>query len=411
MSDGKKEERRTRRRTESSSEEQAKSRRKLDTLSNMGEYNFSRHFIREMRNNMWEYINMQVLKFILQKMGLPKKVKFVACAATDRTKALKEKNALHYENLDSEEEKYTRYRIDRDIPTGENLGGHYYYSDNTGSVWGSYEREILNNGDDGICHGVASIYTLMGNGLNEGVYISPSNERFPFKFYINSKESRYKRGRAENYINILKFYLFLLESGLWELAMENYFYSIFFDAKTGRMKKTKKEKMEGIIEKLKSEIKYLQSYLDREIDETDEEIEDSTNAIDEENPFYDEKHDDPPIVPPTARRREKIVPSARSPTAARSSRTSARSPTAARTSPKSPTPARNPTTSARGTTAVRIPTSTSTRSPVATRRSTRLANQIEFSPAPPNPVSSEVSPAPATSPRSPTRRQSTQRKL
>jgi len=90
--------------------------------------------------------------------------------------------------------------------------GHYVYVDNLQKGHGTYENGLIHPNDDGMCHGAALFYALQKNGIINGIvlYDNPIN---------NSVES------IDNYITLLSMYLFIINKGWWDNALNNFFYN------------------------------------------------------------------------------------------------------------------------------------------------------------------------------------------
>lgn len=152
---------------------------------------FKPDFMSTMYDNMWQFMNPEVIKHIFTQIGIPLKL-------TTKKKV--------------DDDKWIHGFEDSICFKGPASGGHYVYVDNTLQHHGTYEHDILTRDqDDGVCHGVAIIYAL-----------HQENGRFPI--ITVPVKSRTREDYRRNYISILSLYLWLIQSGLWDNAINDNFY-------------------------------------------------------------------------------------------------------------------------------------------------------------------------------------------
>lgn len=153
---------------------------------------FSAKFMSTMYDNMWQFMNPDMIQHIFAQLGLPLRLTKKARVTDDKWKHGFEDSICF---------------------KGPASGGHYVYVDNSLQHHGTYEDKILTREeDDGVCHGVAIIY-----GLHE------ENGKFPL--VTIPVEHRTREDYRKNYISILSLYLWLIQSGLWDNAMFDNFYN------------------------------------------------------------------------------------------------------------------------------------------------------------------------------------------
>jgi hypothetical protein len=149
-------------------------------------------FRKTLYDNMWGFMNLDVIQSLMTSMG---------CNINYTTHP-----NIHDDNFNKIHKNSICFK-------GTYENGHYVYVDNKREAYGSYEKGILSrDDDDGICHGVAMIYALAKNGCI-------LEETFTLIDYPkNDNEFR------QNYKTILNFYIFIIQKGFWDIAMENNFY-------------------------------------------------------------------------------------------------------------------------------------------------------------------------------------------
>lgn len=154
---------------------------------------FTKKFLNIMYNNMWTFINEDVLIHMFPglKFSYMKNI-------YDKNIPLKYSRTLCFK--------------------GDIKDGHYIYVSNIKNnknfckPFGSCESNILvRDEDNGICHGVAMCYYLF-HELNDKRFKLLTNKYNEDKIY------------RKNYKTILNFYIHLIESGKWDKAMKDNFY-------------------------------------------------------------------------------------------------------------------------------------------------------------------------------------------
>jgi hypothetical protein len=87
--------------------------------------------------------------------------------------------------------------------------GHYVYIDRAGEVWGTYEMNLTDDQDDGMCHGAAIAAALNDCGKGVG------------SLYPNPTPAQ----KRENYNTIRNTYITIIESHWWDRALHEFFYN------------------------------------------------------------------------------------------------------------------------------------------------------------------------------------------
>lgn len=154
-----------------------------------------------MFDNMWAYINTDVISTILKEMGIAVKAnmtkKYIDFSNEYVTDS-RLRNSICYSNFNPEE-------------------GHYYYVDNNLKKHGTFESKLLTRDEDnGVCHSAAIIYAIMYNKKES----SPA-------FSIVDVNTNDKHVQKRNYISILQLYEYLIESGIWDMALLTHFGNSF----------------------------------------------------------------------------------------------------------------------------------------------------------------------------------------
>jgi hypothetical protein len=153
---------------------------------------FKAQFMDTMYKNMWQFINPDMITHMFPQVKITYKNR------VDDDKFTKSfKDSLCFKG--PEDEGHYVYITDKLMSDGKTYDYH-----------GTYEDDLLTREeDDGVCHGVAIIFAL-----------HEEKGRFP----INIQQGRTKAENKRNYISILKLYQWLIESGLWDKALEDNFY-------------------------------------------------------------------------------------------------------------------------------------------------------------------------------------------
>lgn len=149
---------------------------------------FTKKFRDTMYENMWTYINPDM---ITDMLGI-------------KTTSIK----------GVENEKFTeKHKNTICFKTGED-SGHYVFVNNNKEAFSTYEKELLKReADDGVCHGASMIYALHANhSIPDDLFILKDYPKTPGEF-------------KQNYKSLLNFYIYLITSGLWDKALEKFFYN------------------------------------------------------------------------------------------------------------------------------------------------------------------------------------------
>jgi hypothetical protein len=155
----------------------------------MSQVIFTAKFRDSMYKNMWSYINPDMISDMLK---------------------LKTSTIEGVEN-----EKFTKRHINTICYKYEESGaGHYVFVNENKEAFSTYEKELLRRDtDDGVCHGASMIYAA------HAFHLIPDN-----KFVLKDYPKTIKDFK-DNYKNILEFYIYLIVSGLWDRALEKFFYN------------------------------------------------------------------------------------------------------------------------------------------------------------------------------------------
>jgi hypothetical protein len=123
-------------------------------------------------------------------------------------------------------EKFTKKHINTICYKYEDDGsGHYVFVDEKKQPYSTYEKELLRReSDDGVCHGASMIYA------SHAMHIIPNDQFILIDHPKTLSEFR------NNYKSILNFYIYLITSGLWDKALERFFYNdVKWIQKDGKM--------------------------------------------------------------------------------------------------------------------------------------------------------------------------------
>jgi hypothetical protein len=151
----------------------------------------SQHFVDEMYKNMWQFFNKDTIMHILIKAG---------CSDI----GISRKKKVDDDNF-SNSKYYNTICI-----KGPPEEGHYVFIDNFGNITGTYENNLIDENDDGICHGGALSAALRKCGHPiEKLNKNPGN---------NNEMNK-------NYEIILNTYKMIIDKGWWDDALKTYFYS------------------------------------------------------------------------------------------------------------------------------------------------------------------------------------------
>jgi len=161
-------------------------------------------------------MNLDVIKVMIDKLRDGNNITYITTTAND------------YDSAAVSEEGLTRkaFYFLNDI-------GHYAYCASNGGIWDSYTNSIFlhrsfllsmgghsvrgTTGNDGMCHGYALGGALKDLGIDFGA---------------NDKLTLTKEKRQDNYEAIIQVYLFIIESGVWKLAVQSVFLPEFLNSKS-----------------------------------------------------------------------------------------------------------------------------------------------------------------------------------
>jgi hypothetical protein len=144
-----------------------------------------------MYENMWQFINGDTIKFVLNKAGC-NYIKFKTTGG-----------------VNDYNDGWPRKFWNSIVMKGDAEDGHYVFVDSEGDVYGTYEGNMIDDGDDGICHGAALAAALNDCGHRVG------------QIYMNPRGNAQRR---TNYITILKTYKYIIDKLWWNEALYTNFY-------------------------------------------------------------------------------------------------------------------------------------------------------------------------------------------
>ena len=145
-------------------------------------------FVDTMYENMWKFVNLDTIKFILKKAGCKTKI-------------------THKDDVWNDDS-WTDEFYNSICQKGPEEEGHYVYVNKVGKVLGTYEGKMIDSGDDGICHGAAMAAALNDCGHNIG----------PLKMNPTPEE------KTTNYKTIMNLYKYIIKQGWWNEAIRTFFY-------------------------------------------------------------------------------------------------------------------------------------------------------------------------------------------
>jgi len=180
------------RRTKKSSKQYRKTIRCIQR----GGERLTQEFVDTMYENMWQFINGDTIKFVLNQAGC----KYIKFKTT--------------EGLNDYNDGWPKKFWNSIVMKGPPEEGHYVFIDGKGDVWGTYEGKMIDYGDDwddaddGICHGAALAAALNDCGKGVGPLFNNPNVK----------------QRRTNYTTILKTYKYIIDELWWNKALYNYFY-------------------------------------------------------------------------------------------------------------------------------------------------------------------------------------------
>lgn len=163
-----------------------KSKRNIRTIG--GDELMSQEFVDQMHENMWQFVNLDTILYILEKLKCSTKISYHPNVNNDIFEE-HHKNTICFKGRTNE--------------------GHYVYVCPKGNVIGTYESSLLCSEDEGICHGAALAAALNKCGYDMGPIIK------------NPKSILQKK---KNYRTIMNTYLFIINEGLWDEALTRYFH-------------------------------------------------------------------------------------------------------------------------------------------------------------------------------------------
>ena len=152
---------------------------------------FSEDFRDILFDTMWTFINPELIVDIFDDLGIHIEISTKRSVNDD----------------DFEDEKYH----DTICFKGPRSKGHYVYVDENGNDYGTFEKNLLvNDSDDGVCHGVAMIYAYNAHNKRKTEFPIVTGRNYRGKY------TRSNQKNLENYRTILNFYLFLCKSKAWK---------------------------------------------------------------------------------------------------------------------------------------------------------------------------------------------------
>ena len=194
---------------------------------------FTNDFMDTMYKNMWTFMNPDMIAEMFN-------IKITEKANVDDDNWTNEyKNSICFKGPEDE--------------------GHYVYVDKNKNAYGTYESNLLiNEADDGICHGAAMIFAGLGR--------PHVDDLIPLPDIPDSEKKNFIMIYLKNYLTILEFYKWLIVSGKWDDALRKNFY---YDVTWINGDKTTKE--------TKASLKMLEKYILKLTTKLDEELKKMTS--------------------------------------------------------------------------------------------------------------------------------------
>jgi hypothetical protein len=150
----------------------------------------SDEYMTTMYDNMWTFMNLDMITSVLSQAGC-------------------EVRGTHVDDIDDEESLKDPSFWGTICQKGDEDAGHYVYIDRTGQVWGTYEMNLTDDRDDGMCHGAAIAAALSDCGVGVGpLYPEPNAAQ-----------------KKKNYQTIRDTYITIIENHWWDRALHRFFYN------------------------------------------------------------------------------------------------------------------------------------------------------------------------------------------
>jgi len=151
----------------------------------------------QMYDNMWQFMNPDTLKLVLDQAG---------CGDT----IISEKKDVYDDNwLDGKGPRPDGSYRNTICFKGNTEDGHYVYINDNNDVWGTYECQLIYKEDDGMCHGGALAAAFYHCGIEVGPLVKNPKSREEF---------------IQNYKVLLNTYLLIINKGYWDNALRETFY-------------------------------------------------------------------------------------------------------------------------------------------------------------------------------------------
>lgn len=152
----------------------------------------------EMYDNMWQFMNQDTLKIILEQAGCGDII-------------ISEKERVDDDDwMDGKGPRSDGSYKNTICFKGNNEDGHYVYINENNDVWGTYECQLIYKTDDGMCHGGALAAAFYHCGIKVGPLVNKPKTTEEF---------------VQNYKVLLNTYLFIIQKGYWDDALRETFYS------------------------------------------------------------------------------------------------------------------------------------------------------------------------------------------
>ena len=179
---------------------------------------FSEHFRDIMYENMWSFMNPDMIKHIFSQIKVKIRITYKSDVNDDDFR-----NKLFHKTI---------------CFKGNINEGHYVYVQNSKNVYGTYENDLLyNDSDDGVCHSIAMIFALLKlkKIMNFPIILNP----------VKISEFRH------NYRTIVNFYIWLIKTGYWDNALKDNFYHDVTWVDKGKTTRETKTALKTLVKYLK----------------------------------------------------------------------------------------------------------------------------------------------------------------
>lgn len=157
---------------------------------------FTESFVNEMYEHMWKYMDPSLI-------GIMHDIE------------TGEKKDIYDENFEKEYENKIVFKTSIDPDDLE--AGHYVFvkknKKNILEAFSTYEKNLLFEDDDGVCHGAATLYALKNLGKEKKLLNTIGFDNF-------DENKKFSKNKVDNYILILRYYKYIIDHGIWLKAFQ-----------------------------------------------------------------------------------------------------------------------------------------------------------------------------------------------